>query len=322
MEMNRKEFLQVLGVAGTTVAVNGLNTVAFAAQDSNKDNKVNLVTVQNGEPDAMFRSAIEALGGIGKFVKKGQKVVIKPNVGWDKPPKIPANTNPILIGEMVKQAFAAGAKDVVVFDTSCDLPKNCFQNSGIEEATVKAGGRIVLANKRDSAYSKYYRKIDLPEAKVLKTAEVHEEILDCDVWFNVPVLKVHSGAKMTVAMKNFMGIVLDPGAFHRMNLQQCIADICTLPKKPILNIIDGYRILKANGPQGRSEADGVIAKVLIASTDIVAADTQAVTIAEQVTKIGTDAVGHLKFGEELKLGTTDIKNKVNLITINLKNTKA
>jgi uncharacterized protein (DUF362 family) len=265
----------------------------------------------------MFQKAIEALGGIGKFVKKGQKVVVKPNIGWDKPPKIPANTNPILVGEIVKQILAAGAKEVVVFDTTCDNPRNCYKNSGIETAVVNAGGRMVLTNKKDNAYKRYYREVKLPEGKILKSAEIHEEILDCDVWFNVPVLKVHGGALLTCAMKNLMGIVWEPRIFHSSGLQQCIADICTLPKKPILNVIDGYRIMKSNGPQGRTESDGVLAKIQILSTDMVAADTYALEISKRETNLTLEAVKHIGIGEKLNLGTTDLKNKVNIKRISI-----
>ncbi|MDR2169806.1 MAG: DUF362 domain-containing protein [Planctomycetaceae bacterium] len=319
MEMNRKEFLQTLGITGAAVAVNGICAVDLFAQDTNKDAKPDLVVVRNGEPDAMFQKAITALGGIGKFVKKGQKVVVKPNIGWDKPPEIPANTNPKLIGELVKQIVAAGAKDVVVFDTACDNPRNCYKHSGIEEAVAAAGGRMVFTDKKDRAYRKFYREVKLPQGKILKSAEIHEEILDSDVWFNVPVLKVHGGAKLTCAMKNLMGIVWNPGQFHRDGLQQCIADICTLPKKPVLNIIDAYRILKANGPQGRTVADGVLTKLQILSTDMVAADTYALEISKNETQLTLQAVGHISAGEELKLGTTEIRNKdkVNIIRISI-----
>ncbi|MDR1484423.1 MAG: DUF362 domain-containing protein [Planctomycetaceae bacterium] len=317
MEMNRKEFLQTLGVAGAAVAVNSFGAVDIFAEVDNKDGKPDLVVVRNGEPDVMFQKAIEALGGIGKFVKKNQKVVIKPNIGWDKPPEIPANTNPILVGELVKQSLVAGAKEVVVFDTTCDNPRRCYKNSGIEAAVVKAGGRMVYTDKKDRAYKRYYREVKLPEGKILKSAEIHEEILDCDVWFNVPVLKVHSGAKLTCAMKNLMGIVWEPRIFHSSGLQQCIADICTLPKKPVLNIIDGYRIMKSSGPQGRTEADGVLAKLQILSTDMVAADTYALEISKGETKLTLQAVGHISAGEELKLGTTDLKNKVNIKRISI-----
>ncbi|MDR2762156.1 MAG: DUF362 domain-containing protein [Planctomycetaceae bacterium] len=317
MKMNRKEFLQTLGVASTAVAVSGLDAVELFAQNANKDDKPNLVAVRNGEPDVMFQKGIEALGGIGKFVKKGQKVIVKPNIGWDKPPRIPANTNPILIGEIVKQIMNAGAKEVAVFDTTCDNTKNCYKNSGIEDAVVNAGGKMIYTDKKDRAYRKYYREVKLPEGKILKSAEIHEAILDCDVWFNVPVLKVHGGAKLTCAMKNLMGIVWEPRIFHSSGLQQCIADICTLPKKPILNVIDGYRILTAHGPQGRSEADGVLTKIQILSTDIVAADTYALEISKSQTNLTLENVGHISAGEELKLGTTDFKNKVNIIKISI-----
>ena len=304
--MNRKEFLKTLGVAGTISAVAGSGPLDVFVQAAEKDGPVDLVAVMGGEPDVMFQKAISELGGIGRFVKKDQKIVIKPNIGWDKTPEMAANTNPILVAEMVKQCLAAGAAEVVVFDMTCDGMRGCYTNSGIEKAAADAGAKVLPADDE-----RYFREVELPLGKKLKKAKIHHSLLDCDAWFNVPVLKVHGGAKMTIAMKNYMGITWDRGSFHRIDLQQCIADACTWTKKPVLNVVDAYRILKANGPRGRSEADAVMVKALIASTDIVAVDTASIKLAEQFTNIALDAVTHVGFGEELKIGTTDL-DKLNV----------
>src|SRR5690606_14291736 len=121
----------------------------------------------------------------------------------------------------------------------------------------------------------YYREVTLPKGKRLKQASIHTAILDCDVWMNVSFLKNHGGAKMTISMKNLMGIVWDRGYFHRNDLQQCIAVICTLSKAPVLNVVDAYRVMQTHGPQGRSEADVVNPKAMFVSTDMVAVDTAA-----------------------------------------------
>jgi uncharacterized protein (DUF362 family) len=311
MKMNRNEFLKTVGAAGTAAAVghfDALDVFAQAAADGQPD----LVAVSNGEPDVMFRRAIAELGGMARFIKKGQKVVIKPNIGWDKTPEHAADTNPILVGELVKQCLAAGAAEVSVFDFTCDkVWQDCYKHSGIEEAVIAAGGKMLPGNDE-----RYYKETELPDGKVLKKAKIHQAMLDCDAWINAPVLKVHRGAKMTIAMKNYMGIVWDRQYFHRNNLDQCIADVCTWSKKPVLNVVDAYRILKANGPKGVSVADAVLVKSLVVSPDIVAVDTAATALAKRFTEVGLEDVKYIQLGENLKLGTTKLDSlKVRKITV-------
>jgi len=310
MKLTRKEFLGTLGATGTALATGGFGALSTLAQN-NQDGTPDLVAVMGGEPDVMFQKAIETLGGMERFVKRGNKVVIKPNIGWDKTPEMAANTNPILVGEMVKQALAAGAAEVVVFDWTVNEMRRCYENSGIEAAVLAAGGKVLPSNDE-----RYFKEVDLPEGKTLKKAKFHEALLACDVWFNVPILKVHGGSKMTIAMKNYMGIIWDRRIFHSTDLQQCIADVCTWSKKPVLNVVDAYRILKANGPGGRSEADAVLVKALLASPDIVAVDTAATKLAEQFTNIGVDEVTHIAKGQEHKLGTSDV-DKLNVKRVRL-----
>ena len=162
----------------------------------------------------------------------------------------------------------------------------------------------------------YYRDISLPHGKILKNAKVHRAILDSDVWINVPVLKHHGGANLTISMKNLMGIVWDRGAFHRDDLQQCIADICTLQKKPALNVVDAYRVMKTNGPRGQSADDVVLAKGLFVSPDIVAVDTAATKFFNQIREMPMESVGHLANGQALNIGTTDL-DKLNVKRIKL-----
>ena len=300
--MKRKEFLKAMVAAGASAAMldtDGLQVFAEEAASGTPD----LVAVLGGEPDVMFQKAITELGGMSKFVKKGQKVVIKPNIGWDKSPEMGANTNPILIAEMIRQSLEAGAAEVVVFDHTCDEWRACYKNSGIEDAVNKAGGKMMPADQET-----YYREVKLDTGKNLTTTKIHSAILDCDVWFNVPVLKTHGGTHMSIALKNYMGIVWDRRFFHGNDLQQCIADSGTYVKRPALNVIDAYRVMKANGPRGRSAADAVVMKGLFISSDIVAADTAAVKFAERVTEKSLEVVTHIEKAQELKLGTTDLKS--------------
>ena len=210
----------------------------------------------------------------------------------------------------MKQFVKPGQK-VVVFDHTCDDWQKCYKNSGIEAAAKKAGAKVMPAH-----LESYYKPIDLPKGKKMKKAKVHEAILDCDVWINVPILKNHGGANLTISMKNHMGIVWDRGFFHQNDLQQCIADICTLQKKAVLNVVDAYRIMKTNGPRGRSASDVVLAKGLFISPDIVAVDTAAAKFFNQVREMPLDTVGHLANGEALKIGTMNI-DKLNVKRIKM-----
>jgi len=311
MQINRKEFLQTLGACGAAAVVGNFGDIDVFAQTGQAD-VPDLVAIMGGEPDVMFQKAIAELGGMENFVKKGQKIVVKPNIGWAQPPEVAANTHPGLVKEIVKQAYAAGASEVFVFDTTCDKPySDCYQKSGIEAAVKEAGGTMLPSGKEE-VHKRYFREVTLPGGKILKKALIHHALLDCDAWINVPVLKVHVATKMTIAMKNYMGIVHDPRFFHGSGLQQCIADICTWEKKPVLNVVDAYRIMKSNGPRGKSEADAVIVKALFVSTDFVAVDTAATKLAERFTNVPVSDVEHITLGESMKLGTT------NLDTLNIK----
>ena len=122
---------------------------------------------------------------------------------------------------------------------------------------------------------KYFKEVSIPNGVKVKSAKIHEALIEADAWINVPILKNHGGAKLSCAMKNYMGIVWDRRFFHQNDLQQCIADICTWQKKPVLNIVDAYRMMHQNGPQGKSAADVATLKSMIVSPNIIAIDTAA-----------------------------------------------
>lgn len=296
--MERRNFLKnlTLGALAGSLAARWPGALAAEAQPSRTASGLpDLVAVKGGEPAQMFDKAMEALGGLQRFVKKGQKVVVKPNIGWDVVPERAANTNPELIGHIVKRCLEAGAAEVFVFDNTCDNWLKCYDTSGIEKAVKKAGGKMVPGNEE-----KFYKPVNVP-GRVLKNASVHELILTSDVFINVPVLKHHSSADVSIAMKNLMGIVWDRRWWHRNNLHQCIADFASF-RKPDLNVIDAYRVMMKNGPRGVSEADVKIIKSLIVSADIVAADAAATKL------MGNEPgnIGHIRLAHEMKIGTMDL----------------
>ena len=300
--MKRRIFLRTIALGGVASMVKWNSGKLFAAAPKPPaQENVDLVAVMGGEPAQLYAKGIAAMGGISRFVKKGQKVVIKPNIGWNKVPELGANTNPELVAAIVKDCLAAGASEVAVFDHTCDEWKSCYKTSGIEDAAKAAGAKILFAHEE-----KYYKEVSIPNGKRLKTTKIHESILNCDVWINVPVLKNHGGAKMSISMKNHMGVVWDRRFWHSNDLQQCIADFSTFRKKPTLNIVDAYRVMTQNGPQGKGANDIQLAKALFMAIDSVAVDTAAVSFFSQYRAMTIDDASHIKLGEELKVGTTKI----------------
>jgi len=310
--MKRRDFFKSAAIVGVA---SFFKNNAFGNVLSGKGIAVrsepDLVAVMGGEPSVMLARAIKELGGIGHFVKRGQKVVIKPNIGWDRTPELAANTNPELVGTLVKMCLGAGASQVIVFDHTCHDWKKSYTNSGIEKAVTAAGGKMVPGNDES-----YYREVDIPNGVNLKSAKIHKSLLECDVWFNVPILKHHGGAKNTISMKNLMGIVWDRKFFHSNDLHQCIADIATFHKKPALNIVDAYRIMKSNGPQGKSLTDVVKLKSLLVSPDFVAVDTASMKLFSQVQPTDMKDVRYIALAEKNKVGTQNL-DKLNVKRIKL-----
>jgi len=307
--MKRRNFLKTafLGTIAGTVGLRAPRLMAgnasLEAAEANPAALPDIVAVMGGEPVDLYTRAIAEMGGMKQYVKPGMKVVIKPNIGWDKTPEYAANTNPDLIAAIVRDCRAAGAAEVKVFDHTCDQWKGCYVNSGIQEAVKEAGGEVVMAHEE-----RYFREVSLPMGVRMKKAKIHEAIVDCDVWINVPVLKNHGGAKMTICMKNYLGIVWDRRYMHSNDLQQCIADAATYEKRPVLNIVDAYRIMTQNGPKGRTTDDVQTPKALFMSKDIVALDTAATQFFNQYKTMTISDASHIVLAEKHRLGTTNLSS--------------
>lgn len=308
--MKRKDFIQKGTLAGTAMlfGLDGISKV-FSENGLTIAKAPDLVAVMGGEPVVMLEKALQSLGGIGRYVKKGQKIVIKPNIGWDRVPEISANTNPQLVGALVKKCLQAGASKVTVFDNTCDNWQKCYRSSGIADAVKVAGGVMMPADTES-----YFQDVSLPRGVKLKSTKIHKALIEADAWINVPVLKNHGGAKITCCMKNYMGIVWDRRFFHRNDLPQCIADVCTWAKRPVLNIVDAYRVIRKNGPKGTGAGDVSVLKTLIASSDIVASDTAAVNFFNQVETMPLSSVTYIAKAQEHRIGTSDL-SRLNIARI-------
>lgn len=292
-------------LAGTGVSMGGFSRL-MGNPAAPEDGVFDLVAVKGTNPSDMFDEGINSIGGMSEFVKPGQTVVVKPNIGWDASPERAANTNPELIGRIIKRCYEAGAKSVSVFDNTCDEWKKCYANSGIEEEVNKAGGTIIPGNSES-----YYEDVRVAEGKSLTETKVHELIINSDVFINVPVLKSHSSAKLTIGMKNLMGVVWDRRWWHKNDLHQCIADYTTY-RKPDLNIIDAYRVMKRNGPRGVSTEDVIMLDSLIISKDIVAADAAAT----KIFGLEPEDIPYIVIADEMGIGTMDL-SKLNIKRIKM-----
>lgn len=303
--MDRRNFIKnsvFTGIASGAALAFGSAGNLLAQSKSSPGTGFDMVAVKGGEPAQMFDLAIKELGGMSKFVKRGQKVLVKPNIGWDVSPEKAGNTNPLLVKRIIEQCYQAGAKEVVVFDNTCDKWTSCYQNSGIEKAVKDAGGKIAPGNTEG-----YYQNVEIKGGKRLKSTKVHELVLESDVFINVPILKNHSSTRLTIAMKNMMGVVWDRGYWHRNDLHQCIADYMLYSKKPTLNIVDAYRVLMKNGPRGVSVEDVSLMKNLLISTDFVAIDAAAAKI------YGSEPadIPYIKLADSMGLGQMDL-TKLNI----------
>ena len=251
------------------------------------------VVAQNDDDGAaLVRKAIAAMGGMKRFVSRGDVVVVKPNIGWDRTPLQAANTNPIVVAEVVRLAFDAGAKRVVVTDASCNEAHRCFMRSGIWKAADDVGADVRL-----------------PEAHLFRAMRLRGELLDewpvlatlveADKLINVPVAKHHNLARYTGAMKNWYGSL--GGRRNRLHqkIDLSIADLATF-LQPTLTVIDATRVLVRNGPQGGNVADAKDVHTVIASIDQVAADARACTLIGE----RPEAIGYLALGEARGIGTT------------------
>ena len=240
-KLTRREVLKLfIAGAGAALTPWPLRTVCSAATPSTPD----VVISKGTSPALITEAAVQALGGMGRFISRGDVVLVKPNIGWDRTPEQAANTNPEVVATLVRLALMAGAKEVKVFDNPCEDPRRCYVNSGIMEAAKKAGAKVSYVEERR------FRKVDI-KGEVLTAWEVYQEAMEVDKVINCPILKHHSLARLTMGMKNLMGLTGGDRSRLHWHLDQALVDLAAF-FKPTLVVLDAVRILTANGPQGGS----------------------------------------------------------------------
>jgi uncharacterized protein (DUF362 family) len=255
-----------------------------------------MALLEGNDPAEMAREALELLGGMRRFVTRGDVVLVKPNIGWDRTPEQAANTNPELVAEVVRECLNAGAKRVIVTDVSCNDPRRCFQRSGIAAAAQQAGAEVVLPE------PERFKEVDL-QGEVLRTWQVFEPFLNCDKIINIPIAKHHSLTGCTLGMKNWYGILGGPRHQLHQKINESLADLADF-MRPSLTMIDCYRVLLRNGPTGGSPGDVLLKKTLVAGTDPVALDAY---VAKSLWNLEAAALSYLALAAKRGLGTYEFE---------------
>ncbi len=306
--LTRRQFLKLTGGAAAGAALFGPGCTARPAgggqsttgerrpPPSPMSDQAYLAVARGGDPAEITRAALAALGGIERFVKSGDDVIVKPNICVNyHPPEYAATTNPTVVATLVALCLGAGARRVRVMDTPFGgTPESAYKVTGIGEAVRKAGGEMEVMSPVKFA------KMAIPEGRDITEWEVYRDVLETDVLINVPIAKHHSLARLSLGGKNLLGVILKPNQIHR-NLGQRVADVASLVR-PTLTVVDAVRILVDHGPTGGSLNDVQQADTIIASHDLVAADAYAATLFD---KAGAD-IPYVKAAAEMGLGTLEL----------------
>jgi uncharacterized protein (DUF362 family) len=291
--MTRRQFFKT-AAAGVALGIAGSPSFLSAKEEYD-------LAVISGEPEAATKKALEAIGGISRFVKKGQRVILKPNMSFANPPERGSTTHPLVVTTVARACIEAGAQQVVVFDHTLQRAELCLERTGIRDACKQVKGVYVFAPQD----KKFFREIKIPQGKVLERVEVLGEFLEGDVLINIPVAKSHSTTGVSLGMKGLMGLIWERESFHsQFNINQAIADLATVIK-PQLTILDATRALASGGPGGPGDVKKP--NLIIAGVDPVAVDSYGVSV---VPWYGQNFKGrqveHLLISHQRGLGKIDI----------------
>jgi uncharacterized protein (DUF362 family) len=248
------------------------------------------------EARRLTRQALEALGGMNRFVSRGNIVWVKPDIGWDRRPEQAATTNPDVVATLVEMSYQAGAKKVLVSDNPCNPARLSFPRSGIQQAAEKAGAQVIFLDERK------FRRMPI-NGKVLREWEVYQDVVEADRLINVPIAKNHNLCLATLGMKNLMGVIGGPRNRLHQDLGGTLVDLAAF-LKPRLVVLDAIRVLTANGPVGGNLADVKRKDTLVAGVDQVAVDALGATLLGYKPA----SIGYIEQGNARGLGTIDFNS--------------
>lgn len=250
--------------------------------------------IEGDDIELMVKKGIELIGGIKRFISRGDIVTIKPNIGWDRMPVQAANTNPDVVRKVVELCLDAGASKVTVTDISCNDPVRCYERSGIAGKALEAGAQVVIPKERN------FRKLRI-NGTVLQEWPVYRDFIEADKVINIPIAKHHNLTGLTMGLKNWYGILGGRREALHQKIDESIADLASFIQ-PTITILDAYRILLRNGPQGGSLDDVLLKKTIAFSTDQVAVDALGATLFD----IEPESLGFLTESYRRGLGEIDI----------------
>ncbi|MBI5187611.1 MAG: DUF362 domain-containing protein [Nitrospirae bacterium] len=288
--MDRREFLRLTGLMSLGIAFGSKSGLTNASEVPD------IAVADGASPSTITTSAINALGGIKRFISRGDIVVIKPNIAFDRLPEHAANTNPEVVATVVRLCLEAGAKKIKVFDRTVNDPRRCYIQSGIQEAAKRAGAEVSHIDDR--------RFIDIEiKGTALKRWPIYKDIFEADKLINIPIAKHHSLARLTMAMKNWMGVIGGSRRLLHQSINESLADLA-LVIRPTLTILDAVRILTANGPSGGDLKDVKRFDTVIAGVDQVAVDAYGATLFGMKGR----NLKYLAIAAKRGLGRIDIEN--------------
>lgn len=305
---NRREFLKG-GLLATAAVMSGGAAGLMLPDPSGAAPTPDVVVSHGTDPARITRAAVDALGGIRRFVKPGGRVVIKPNMSFASAPARAANTSPEIVREVALMCSEAGASRIAVLDYVLNDPIACLEQSGI----LAACADIPNASVKNVQSKRLFTSVEVKGGRQLKTLSVVTEVLDSDVLIAIPRGKSHSSAGVSLSMKGMMGLIYDRAAFHsRYDLHESVVDMVTV-LKPHLVVVDGTRILSTGGPSGPGKV--IPLNLVIASADMVAADAQMVTLGTWYgRKFLPDQVRHIRSAAERGLGSMNLK-QLNVVDV-------
>lgn len=302
---SRREFIgKTLKTGAALSMVSNFPAIIHAATGTDID-----IAVARGDPAQAVTLVVNALGGIQRFVKSGQVVVLKPNMSFPNPPEWGSTTHPEVVKTVAQLCLDAGAKRVVVLDHPLRRPEVVMRRAGIAQACQDMPNVYVLA----LSEQKFYQKVEIPNGKELHKVEITKDVLQADVLINLPVAKSHMDTGVSFGMKNLMGLIWDRAYLHQfIDLNQGIADLSSVIK-PDLIIMDATRPMTTAGPGGPGKI--VELDTIIAGTDPVAVDSYTVPIAKWYgQQFSGQNVKYIKTAAAMNLGEIDI-SKLNVKSI-------
>jgi uncharacterized protein (DUF362 family) len=296
--LTRRQFVQLLTLAGLGAAL-----ASCAPQETRQETPTPtrepayLAVARGSDPKAITRAAVAAVGGMERFVKGDDDVIVKPNICVDyRTYEYGATTNPDVVATLVELCLGAGAKRVRVMDTPFGGgPESAYVRSGISDAVAAAGGKMEIMNPAK------FKETDIPDGRDITSWPVYQDVLTANVLINVPIAKHHNLTRLSLGGKNLLGVIGRPNRMHA-NLGQRVADLVSLVR-PTLTVVDAVRTLMRRGPTGGNLDDVRLANTVIASHDIVAADAYAATLFDLT---GED-IAYVKAAAEMGLGTLDLQ---------------